>query len=225
MKKYFWPAILALLLFLLAFLGYLLQSPRVLPIHTVTVVGAPPANQAMVAKRIQAVTLGTLITSNAEELAERLEIMPWVRAAVVQKIWPDQLLVTIYPQKFVAIWNGHQALNADGQLLPLPQNLDALSLNLYGPDEEALTVLAYAQAFQGILSPLSLTVVQVSLDDTGSWSLVLDNGMKIQLGDRQVLTRLGAFVKVYGQVFEQSQRKAISVDLRYSNGMAVEWAN
>lgn len=222
MKKYL-LAMLGIFVIVILSLGAVwFLNPTHLPIRAVTVVGVPPADQPLLAKRIQAYSFQSFFTTDFSDLAETLESYSWVKQVLIQKVWPDQVVIQFIPMRYIAIWNEHQAINEDGQVSELPRNLQAIPLMLSGPDNQAIQVLAYTQAFQNMLTPLQLTITSVTLNAEGEWSLVLTNGTKIELGDHQALTRLAAFVKVYGKVF-QNQQVARSVDLRYSHGMAIEW--
>jgi cell division protein FtsQ len=74
-----------------------------------------------------------------------------------------------------------------------------------------------------ILEPLGLKVLKISLDSGNFWEIWLDSGLKIQLGQDRVLTRLQRFVKVYPKLFKSDKKTAKSVDLRYPHGLAVKW--
>ena len=81
----------------------------------------------------------------------------------------------------------------------------------------------YYQQASTILAPLNLQVVEMRLNSDNDWQVVLNNGLKVQLGQNEILTRLQRFVKVYPKVFANGKKKAKTVDLRYANGMAIRW--
>lgn len=56
-----------------------------------------------------------------------------------------------------------------------------------------------------------------------TWRLTLDNGIKLRVGHKDVLTRLADFVKVYTKIIRDREHDVDYVDLRYGNGLAVRW--
>jgi len=88
---------------------------------------------------------------------------------------------------------------------------------------DVLAALDFYQQMSIILQTIGLSIITVELNSNDSWVVGLSNGISLQLGDENVLTRLRHFVKVYPVVFTSTHKQAQSVDMRYENGMAVAW--
>jgi len=86
-----------------------------------------------------------------------------------------------------------------------------------------LKVLSMLQQGDAILEALSLYITQLHPNLDNDWQMTLNNGMNLQIGEHQPLTRLQRFVTVYPKVFATSKKAAKNIDLRYPNGMAVRW--
>ena len=56
-----------------------------------------------------------------------------------------------------------------------------------------------------------------------SWNMMFNNGIKMHVGYKDVLTRISHFVKVYPKIVGERANDVEYIDLRYSNGMAVRW--
>jgi len=79
------------------------------------------------------------------------------------------------------------------------------------------------QKMMEVLKPIRLKISTLFVTPRLFWEIMLNNGMKIRLGQEDILTRLQRFVKVYPELFEKSEKKALAVDLRYAHGLAVKW--
>jgi cell division protein FtsQ len=68
---------------------------------------------------------GNFLTINLMQAQRVFEQLPWVRSAVVQRLWPMELLVTLQTQQPVALWHDRggvlQLLDAEGK--PFNANL------------------------------------------------------------------------------------------------------
>jgi len=214
------------ILLLLVFFGihYFHQTDK-FPVTTVVVQGVPDTSQAQVQHIIQNGIHKGLLALNLQKLQFALEKLPWIESAEIQRLWPDKLKVTIVPREIVAYWNDKYFLNKYMEVVPIysdaviPENLP----RLYGPDTSQVKAGYYYQLFSQTLAPINLFIIQLQLADNGDISLLLNNGIKIQLGQQHVLTRLRRFVKVYPSIFaEQKDMSGDVVDLRYPSGMALQ---
>ncbi len=55
--------------------------------------------------------------------------MPWIKGAVVRKIWPDKLSIALAEHTPIAIWNDAEFLSSDGAIFQLP--FDKLKEKIY----------------------------------------------------------------------------------------------
>ncbi|MCK4494035.1 MAG: cell division protein FtsQ/DivIB [Methylococcales bacterium] len=79
------------------------------------------------------------------------------------------------------------------------------------------------QHLQKILSPYSLALKAFEVDKRRAWTLKLDNGMVLKLGQKKPLEKLNRFL-VSLPILKKKRNRAIArVDLRYANGYAVTW--
>lgn len=204
------------------------HNPTNLPVTEVIVVGAPLGSQHTVQTIIQHELDKGLITINLQQLQRDLEQLPWIDSVELQRVWPDKLKVTIDSQAVLAYWNDKAFLNKNMQTVPLfadiaiPENLP----KLYGPIGSQVKLGFYYQKLSELINPFNLFIIQVTLADNADMSLILNNGIKIELGHQQILTRFKRFVKVYSKVFGgQKDLAGDAVDLRYPSGMAVLWGS
>jgi cell division protein FtsQ len=218
---------LLVLLGVFAIFGYQrLTNPLLYPITLVTVKG----NYA----DIKTEQLKELILPYAQmgffgisgnKLEQALLTNPWVNEVTIRRIWPSTLEITLSEKQPIAIWNHTDLLMNDGTCLliedhKLPPNLPHFT----GPENQQVQVLQAWQQMQQLFAPLNLTVQAIDLSERQSWTIKLSNNIVVIIGQNQLWERLRSFVKVYPNVIADNQRQAISVDLRYQNGLAVKWA-
>jgi len=132
--------------------------------------------------------------------------------------------ISIKEQQAVARWGAQGYLNPNGELFePLPVvKVEGLP-HLTGPDGHEQRVLAMYSRMRKALQPLQLQVVQLQLDARRAWHVQLDSGLRMELGRRDPLQRVARFVRAYPLIMAAEKGTVMSVDLRYSNGVAVHW--
>lgn len=168
-----------------------------------------------------------LLFVNAKELATLISQIPWVATVSVTRVWPNGLKIHIIEHTPVARWNNNQLLNESGiafdpgplAATQLPSNLPWLN----GPDQQDNKVWQTYQQLLPLVTPIGLSITSLNVDARQSWQLVLNNGMKLILGQIDLTQRLQRLVNVYSQVFGSRGSEVEYVDLRYTNGMAVHW--
>jgi len=162
-------------------------------------------------------------TVDLKTVQSEIQKLPWVAQSEVKRVWPDQVIINVSEEQPIAYWNQDRLLNAYGEVFAGDSAL-TISKDLpqfLGQRGSMIKMLDQYQRIKVMLQPLDLKIKVIALDLSGAWQIELDNGMKLQLGQKQILTSLQHFVKVYHKVFKA--RLAKRVDLRYDHGMAVEW--
>ena len=84
-------------------------------------------------------------------------------------------------------------------------------------------MLTQYRRMTAVVAKLSLRITQLVLTAPRSWQLTLSNGITLELGRHRAFNHLLRFVDVYNRVFARKAKQVASVDLRYINGMAVQW--
>jgi cell division protein FtsQ len=215
---------LLLLIFLLA--GWSkLTNPRTFPICAVQITG----NYGHVDhEALRQVVLPFLksgfIWIDATGLHDRLLQLPWVYSVSVKRHWPDKLQIQITEQQPIARFNDMALINNQGDVFSVNANTTPPGLPVfYGPIGSQQLMLATYQQILTTLAPLNARIASLSLDTRQSWQLQLDNGMLVILGKTDPLARLQRFVAVYPQMIGNRAANVLSADLRYPNGIAVQF--
>lgn len=163
----------------------------------------------------------SLLWLDVSELASTVEALPWIRSAAVQKQWPASLKVTVTEHEPVAVWNQSTVLNSDG--LPLERPVAQMSLaELSGPAGKPEMVMTQYLQFGQIFQEEGYRVTAVDLKARGAWTITLNLGVKIRLGEKDVLKRSRRVVKVLNSLSADVEQIEL-IDARYPNGAAIRY--
>jgi cell division protein FtsQ len=173
---------------------------------------------------------GSFFTLDLQEARAAFETVPWVRHAVVSKVWPDRLRVRLEEHRPAALWAGpdgnDKLVNTHGEVFEAnvgDVEDDGLP-TLAGPEGSAAQMLALVQRLAPVLRGLDGEVERLELSGRGSWRAELDNGATVELGrgsDDEVVARAERFVRTLPQVTSHYQRPLQYADLRHIDGYAV----
>jgi cell division protein FtsQ len=164
------------------------------------------------------------------------ETVPWVRRAVVRRVWPDRLAVRLEEHRAEALWEGHagdgeaggadKLVNSYGEVFEA--NLGDVEQDglpsLAGPEGSARQVLTLYRGLQPVLSRLDLSIDRLQLTARGSWRAELDSGAQMELGrgsEAEVLARTERFARTVAQVTGRYAQPLEYADLRQAGGYAL----
>jgi cell division protein FtsQ len=195
------------------------------PIKTVKVYGIHRVDRdEMKAQLLPLVSRG-FFTIDVDYIRERLIQIPWVSNTAVRRTWPDQITITVREKEPVARWNAKSLLSDVGELFS-PKQQESYPMDLptfLGPDGQQILMLQYFYEINRLLMPIHARISSLELTPYSTWKVILNNGMTLQMGHKDVLTRLSHFVTVYPKIVGHRVEDVEYVDLRYSNGVAVRW--
>ncbi|MDE2401281.1 MAG: cell division protein FtsQ/DivIB [Burkholderiales bacterium] len=165
---------------------------------------------------------------------EAFEAVPWVRRAVVRRVWPNELRVTLEEHRPAAYWHHEdrddQLVNTFGEVFDAnlgdveDEPLPTLSAPANPMPDQAKVMLDMLHRLQPMVAPLQAEIDTLRLTDRGSWSVLLDNGADIELGRGtadEVAVRVERFVRTLPELQHQYPAPLAHADLRYPQGYAV----
>ncbi|GAA6166273.1 cell division protein FtsQ/DivIB [Sessilibacter corallicola] len=159
-------------------------------------------------------------------LKRQLESDPWIAQATLNRQWPDKLKVTLVEETAIARWGNDSFLNQAGKRIDIGRNNFLTQLpGLNGPEGTEIKVTEQFMSFSSQLRLHGLDPVWLTLGDDYSWTLGLDNKISVILGKNNIEDKLERFVVVYEKHLIDEANNIESVDLRYRNGVAVNWKN
>ena len=162
------------------------------------------------------------------------ESVPWVRKAVVRRVWPNELRVVLEEHRPAAYWHHEdrddQLVNTFGEVFDANlgdveyEHLPTLEAPANPESRDAALMLNMLHRLTPVLKPLG-DIETLKLTERGSWSVVLDNDAVIELGrggEEEVLARTARFVHTLPQLQRQYAAPLSYADLRYPEGYAVK---
>jgi len=177
---------------------------------------------------------GNFFTLDLGAARRAFESVPWVRQAVVRRVWPNHLAVQLEEHRPVALWAdpgrtdpaSDKLVNSHGEVFEanLGDVEDEALPTLRGPEAAAAQMLAMLGRLQPVLAPMEARIDALELSGRGSWRVELDTGAEIELGrgtDDEVVARTERFVGTVTQVTSRYQRPLQYADLRHNEGYAV----
>ena len=168
---------------------------------------------------------GSFFTVNTGLMRQTAAEMPWVSAVSVQKNWPDTVQVTIHEFTPVVHWVDGYLLDANGLQFTVPSAEDIQGLPwLDGPQSQQELVFENWQKFDDRLVLIGQQIERLGLDARGSWSARLSGGTEVKFGKGDIFKNLDMLVSTWAGLMQGQELSPISVDLRYTNGFAVLWA-
>ena len=222
--------VLAALLLAAAAVVWLARQPF-FAIRSITVEGDVARNSVSTIRANATPQLrGNFMTMDLAAVRRAFESVPWVRLAIVRRVWPNKLRVQLEEHRPVALWGSDSGadklVNSFGEVFEAnvgDVEDDALP-TLAGPDGSSAHVLAMLARLDAVVRPLGARIDGLALSGRGSWQATLDSGAVVEIGrgsDEEVAARTGRFVATLGQVTARYQRPLEYADLRHNDGYAV----
>lgn len=196
------------------------------PVSRVAVTGSLlHTDRDQLVERVRPLLVGAgFMTVDLQSIRAAVMELPWVADVSIARRWPDQLIIAVTEQQAIARWGDDGLLNRNGQVFR-PQPLgDAAQLPLlFGPDALSSEVIARYAELRDLLGQQQLALASFGVDERGSWSATLQNGIVLRLGTGDVLKKMRSFSRVYHAELQTQLDRIAYIDLRYDNGIAVGW--
>jgi cell division protein FtsQ len=172
---------------------------------------------------------GNFFTVNPDAVRIAFESVPWVRKATVRREWPNKLIVRLEEHIPLATWGD------DGRLVSVKGDVFTANLaeaeedgelpELGGPVGSEKEVVERFRDLHEWFAAVQLEPASLRLSSRYAWTVVLSNGMKLELGREQgretLKARVDRLLGVYPQLVARLRDRIESIDMRYPNGLAL----
>lgn len=219
--------LLLFLLLILILFASILHNSRLFPVKTVTIESSyQHVSKQTLQQLIAPYMRKSFFFLDIKTINNQLLKQQWIDSVNIQRIWPNKIVIIIKEQEPVAKWNNYGLLNDQGEIFRPPQNTFPVNLPLLiGSDEQAEKIWQYYQEMNNYLERLNLSITQINLDPVAGWKLTLSNGIVIMLGNSDFMQHFNNFVVAYPKIIKTKTTPIESIDLRYTNGLAIKWKN
>lgn len=173
---------------------------------------------------------GNFFTLDLGQGRRAFEGVPWVRHAVVSRVWPNRLNVRLEEHRAAALWSmdegSDQLVNTHGEVFQanVGDVEDDDLPTLQGPEGSAPLVLATYRRLSPVFERLDLHLETLSLSGRGSWHAGFESGAEVELGrgtEDELVARTERFAGTVAQVIARYQRPLVFADLRHNEGYAL----
>lgn len=234
---------LVLVSILATFRSYLLRSPR-FAIGITEIQGLRHLSESQVLLKLKEIEEQNrnLLSLDLDGLRKSVELLPWVKTAIVRRVWPDRLMIQVterVPIAFARIDDSTQLVDEDGVLLEsksggLPKFDFPVLMGLESGFESELLARngkrleLYRRLMRDLDengAGLSRDLSEVHLQDAGSVSIVLnDDTVLVHIGADRFQERFRRYLAMSREL-KQKYQFLESVDLRFENQVVVNAAN
>ncbi|OJX09575.1 MAG: hypothetical protein BGO77_04160 [Caedibacter sp. 37-49] len=160
----------------------------------------------------------SLFASNLYEIKKRLEALSWVRTATVQRRWPFTIYVRLAEYKPIALWQQKAIfylVDDQGHHFAIPKDSPFQSLPILTGEEapkNAPQLFSVLREFPTIIGRVTGAIYL----GKRRWDLMLDNRLKLKLGEGKIKQSLTHFVNLE-ESRKISDKNVIAIDLRFED--------
>ena len=158
---------------------------------------------------------------NLNQIKDKLRESAWVSDAQAQRIFWNQIKVSIQEHDIAMRWHSEGYISSKGVLFK--PNLTVISdapLGIFSETNIAESYFDFRQ-YQAILEPVKISIFKrTSIDE-----LTLENNIKVILGHQKQKERLEIFVKSFEKLKKYKKIRTRGIfDMRYPNGFALSYS-
>lgn len=156
------------------------------------------------------------------EIEVKLKQHPWVRQSVLQKKWPDTLIVKIEEQVPVAILKTGGYLNSRAEIFDKKSKIKVTDLPVIDAKSQSYSQILKTYAkMVGVLTA-NQKITDIQYQSIGRYDFKLSSGVKVILGRRQIDKRIKSLPQVIQYLKVNQLANTQVIDMRYRNAVAVK---
>jgi len=156
----------------------------------------------------------------------QIETLPWVQRVEAKKIWPDKVSLTVYEHQPFARWGDKRLISESGNLFEVDSAYLSNGLPVFdGPSSRSVQMVAFYRELSELLEGRGMWLEKLHCSERGAWRLHLSAGLDVHMGSVEPLQRFERMLDSLDEINMDPLRQPVSVDLRYTNGFAVTWAD
>jgi len=192
------------------------------PIEQVHIVGHQQTPEKHIIEKLGPIWDRSLLALDSAQVQSHIETLPWVKRAVVERVFPHGLNIYVTERVPIGLWlngQGRYLFDKEGVVIELTEGEDFSSLPLFegrGAPKRAFVLKSVVEKFDD-LAPLFVRFKRI---EGRRWSLILKDGMQIFLPEKQIsrgLSRLRALQVQYNLL----SRDLSIVDLRLPDRVTI----
>jgi len=220
-QRQFW--LIALFIFTVFTVSLVLKYEALVVKHISLTGKITHVDRLQVKKQLQTVVGQRFFSVDIKQVQQLLSLQPWLESVSIRRIWPDTLSITLVEKQPVARWSESQLLSKRGELFEAKTETFKQLPVIHGSLMKPRQMLVLYEQITTEFQTSGLKINHLYRDNRGAISLVLTNGIKVQLGQQDVATKMHRLVSIYSQQIQPRLQDITQIDMRYSNGFAIAW--
>ena len=169
---------------------------------------------------------GNFYTIDLETVRDAALQLPWLDRVTVSRHWPNGLVVRAAPRHPIARWGSKRLLSDNGHIFTEAEPVDRRDLPLlHGPNTHANELMQQYRQINQWFAPLGMQLLELHLTDRMTWFMQFNNGMRVIVDQDQTLTKLQRLSQLGATQLKPVWPNIVAADLRYRNGLALQWKN
>ena len=191
------------------------------------VVGTDSAieNQLLMQQLAPAVT-ANYFTADLEKIRDQALQVSWVDRVVVSRAWPDGIKVRVMPRHAIARWGTGRLLSDDGDVFAeaVVKSHPDLPM-LHGPLSQSKVMMRRYNEINQLFVPSGLRLKELYLTERMTWFMQFDTGLRIIVDQDQTMSKLQRLSQLAQTDLKAVWPNIVAIDLRYRNGLSIQWKN
>lgn len=177
-----------------------------------------------VLEHVVPVVKANYFTADLETVRDRTLEISWVDRVVVSRAWPNAIRVRVIPRHPIARWGTGRLLSDSGHVFSelSVKNYQSLPL-LHGPSHQSEMMMRRYNEINQLFLPVNMRLKELYLTDRMTWFMQFDSGLRVIVDQDQTMSKLQRLSHLAQSDFKPVWSKISSIDLRYRNGLAIQW--
>lgn len=165
-------------------------------------------------------------TSDLRAIRDKTLELSWVDRVVVSRAWPNAIKLRVMPRHPIARWGTGRLLSDSGDVFnPVnASNTDHLPL-MYGPPTHSKMMMRRYHEINELFLPVNLRLKELYLTERMTWFMTFDNDLRVIVDKDQTMSKLQRLSHLAQSDLKPVWGKISALDLRYRNGLAIQWKN
>ena len=177
-------------------------------------------------QHIQPIMLDNYFTSDLEQIRDQALQVSWVDRVVVSRAWPNSIRVRVMPRHAIARWGSGRLLSDNGEVfseavIKTHSNLPLL----HGPSSQSKMMMRRYNEINQLFQPVNVRLKELYLTERMTWFMQFDSGLRIIVDQDQTMTKLQRLSYLAENDLKPVWSRISAIDLRYRNGLALQWKN
>ncbi|EZQ11323.1 MULTISPECIES: cell division protein FtsQ/DivIB [unclassified Acinetobacter] len=201
-----------------------MTSAKVASLDVVGLQAEPEISQ--VKQQLMPTITGNYFTADLEQIRDKALEISWVDRVVISRAWPDGIKVRVIPKHPIARWGTGRLLSDQGVVYTEAYSRNHANLPLmHGPSDQSKVMMRRYHEINQLFSPVNLRLKELYLTDRRTWFMQFDSGLRIIVDQDQTMSKLQRLSHLSQADLKVVWPRVSAIDLRYRNGLAIQWKN